>query len=234
MTVLAQGTANGSIMHVIQDIAPGRSTLRTLLVALPGAGDRAQDLIDQQFVRALRERQLPVDVFAVDVQLDNYLDGNVVRQLADKVITPAQEAGWHSIWLMGISLGGMGALAYVRERPRDIAGAILLAPFLGTRGLIAEVTRAGGLDLWHPGAIAQGDEERHLVAWLKYKQAGDLDTPPVYLGYGHEDRFAAASQLLSQRLLAERIVTAAGGHDWPTWLALWCRMLDRRVFALAL
>ena len=222
---------NGSTMHVIQDIVPGACAQRTLLVALPGAGDCAQDLIDQHFVRVLRERQLAVDVFAVDVPMDAYLEGKVVRRMADEVIAPAREAGWRSIWLMGISLGGMGALAYVREHPQDIAGVILLAPFLGTRGLIAEVARAGGLDQWHPRAIPDGDEERHLIAWLKHKTMDHPDTPFIYLGYGHEDRFAAASQLLSQRLPADRIAMVPGGHDWSTWLALWCRMLDRPVFA---
>jgi pimeloyl-ACP methyl ester carboxylesterase len=220
-------------MHVIQDIVPGECAQRTLLVALPGAGDCAQDLIDQRFVRMLRERRLPVDVFAVDVPMDDYLERKVVRRMADEVIAPARTAGWNSIWLMGISLGGMGALAYARERPQDIAGVIVLAPFLGTRGLIAEVARAGGLDRWHPGVIPDGDEERHLVAWLKHKTTDDFETPPVYLGYGHEDRFAAASQLLSQRLPEERVVVLPGGHDWPTWLALWCRILDCAAFGVA-
>ena len=222
-----------STMHVIQDIVPGECAQRTLLVALPGAGDCAQDLIDQQFVQVLRERQLPVDVFAVDVPMDDYLERKVVLRMADEVISPAREAGWNSIWLMGISLGGMGALAYVREHPQDIVGVILLAPFLGTRGLIAEVTRAGGLDRWHPGAIPDGDEERHLVAWVKHKTMDNPDTPLIYLGYGQEDRFAAASQLLSQRLPPDRVTMVPGGHNWSTWLALWCRMLDRPVFAVA-
>lgn len=218
-------------MHVIEDIAPRHGARRTLLVALPGAGDRAQDFIDRQFVQALRQRQLAVDVCAADVPMDDYLDHNVVRHLADKVIVPAREAGWNSIWLMGISLGGMGALNYIRERPQDIAGAILLAPFLGTRGLIAEVARAGGLDPWHPGDIAEADEERRLIAWVKQQSLHSLGMPPVYLGYGQADRFAAASQLLSQRLPAERIIAGHGGHDWPTWHALWCRMLDLPIFA---
>jgi pimeloyl-ACP methyl ester carboxylesterase len=217
---------NGAVMHVIKDIAPGNNRPHTLLVALPGAGDCAQDLIDQQFVQALRERQLPVDFFAVDVPMDDYLDGNVVRQLAEQVITPAREAGWSRIWLMGISLGGMAALSYVSQRPRDIAGAMLIAPFLGTRGLLAEVGRAGGLDAWQPGVVAERDDERRLMAWLKHTPAHESTIPPLLLGYGHEDRFAAASRLLSQRLPASRVLTFQGGHDWPTWHALWRCLLD--------
>jgi pimeloyl-ACP methyl ester carboxylesterase len=220
-------------MRVIKDTVPATDKPHALLIALPGAGDRAQDLIDQQFVRALRQRELPVDVFAVDVPMDDYLDGNVAGHLADQLITPARDAGWGHIWLMGVSLGGMGALTYMCQHPGDIAGVILIAPFLGTRGLLAEVGHAGGLEAWQPGTITERDDERRLMTWLKHASAGELATPPVFLGYGHDDRFAAASRLLSQRLPAERVMTIPGGHDWPTWHALWCRILDHPSFTFS-
>ena len=45
--------------------------------------------------------------------------------------------------------------------------------------------------------------------------------PAVYLGCGRDDRFATASALLAARLPADRVATAEGGHDWPTWTRLW-------------
>jgi hypothetical protein len=48
----------------------------------------------------------------------------------------------------------------------------------------------------------------------------------MYLGYGRSDRFARGHLLLAKILPADCVVVEDGGHDWPTWLALWGRVLD--------
>jgi len=111
-----------------------------------------------------------------------------------------------------------------------VEGVILLAPFLGTRGLIAEVVRAGGLDRWQSGNIESNDEERALLAWLKEYRADKPESARIYLGYGRGDRFSPASEMLAQRLPAERVVIMEGGHDWPTWARLWKHLLERDLF----
>ncbi len=50
--------------------------------------------------------------------------------------------------------------------------------------------------------------------------------PTLHLGFGTEDRFAAAHRLLAALLPVERVAMLGGGHDWPTWEALWECMLD--------
>jgi pimeloyl-ACP methyl ester carboxylesterase len=218
-------------MYAIHDAAPVTGADRVALVMLPGARDRAQDLVEQGFVRALRQRDLAVDAVAVDIHFDHYLEHSVGAQLEQDIIAPLRESGLSRIWLMGISLGGTGALSYVREHSGAIEGVILLAPFLGTRGLIAEIARAGGLQHWQPGAIAPEDEERRLLAWLRQYRAGDPVLPRICLGYGTEDRYAPASVLLAQQLPEEQVMTIPGGHDWPTWLKLWERWLDGKALA---
>jgi pimeloyl-ACP methyl ester carboxylesterase len=131
---------------------------------------------------------------------------------------------------MGISLGGMGALIYARAHPAEIDGVVLLAPFLATRGVMAELTRAGGWSGWQPGELKPGDYERELLAWLKAYQPATTGLPQLHLGYGTHDRFAAASELLAERLLPADVVAIAGGHDWTTWINLWQRLLDRGLF----
>ncbi|MCE9639785.1 MAG: alpha/beta hydrolase [Betaproteobacteria bacterium] len=216
-------------MNTIYDRAPLRAAARPLLIMLPGAKARLQDLVQYGFVRAVRERGLVVDVIAVEAHLGYYLDGNLTRHLAHDIIAPVRK-NYPRIWLMGISLGGMGALQYARAHPTEIEGVILLAPFLGTRGMIAEVVRAGGLARWQPGAIKADDEERQLLAWIKtYAPAPAY--PEIYLGYGQDDRFAAASELLAERLPAARVLAMAGGHDWATWINLWRHWLDQDLFA---
>lgn len=216
-------------MDSIHDFLPGPGADRIALVMLPGARDRAQDLVEQGFVRALRRRGLAVDAVVVDAQFDHYLERSVVAQLEQDVIAPLRKRGVARVWLMGISLGSTGALSYAREHAGIVEGMVLLAPFLGTRGLVAEITRAGGLQKWQPGAIAPEDDERRLMAWLRQHRAGDPALPRICLGYGTEDRYAPASLLLAQQLPEGQVMAARGGHDWPTWLMLWERWLDRGV-----
>jgi pimeloyl-ACP methyl ester carboxylesterase len=200
---------------------------------LPGAGDGAADMVSQGFIAALRERALPVDAIAADARSDYYLDKSVLKRLRAAVIAPARQQGRGPVWLLGISLGGMGAALYARAHPGEIAGLILLAPFFAVRGAIAEVTRAGGLAAWKPGPIADDDSEGQLLLWLKAYRPGAPGLPAIHLGYGTNDRYAPASALLAARLPAPQVATVAGGHDWVTWRLLWQILLDRNVFGLA-
>ena len=218
-------------MHAIHDPAPAPGAERIALVMLPGARDRAQDLVEHGFVRALRKRGLAVDAVVVDAHFDHYLEHTVVAQLEQDIIAPLRDCGRSRIWLMGISLGGTGALSYAREHAGAIEGVILLAPYLGTRGLIAEITRAGGLQQWQPGTITPEDDERRLLAWLRQRRVGDPSLPRICLGYGTDDRYAPASMMLARQLPERQVVTVPGGHDWATWLKLWERWLDREVFS---
>lgn len=218
-------------IRAIHDLAPGSGANRIVLVMLPGARGRPQDLVEHGFVRALRQRGLAVDAVAAAAPFDSYLDGSTVAQLERDVIAPLRDGRRARIWLMGISLGGMGALSYAREHAAAVAGLVLLAPYLGTRGLVAEVTRAGGLQRWQPGTFAPEDAERGLLAWLRQRRAGGPALRRTYLGYGTEDRYAPASMLLARQLPGRNVVSIRGGHDWATWLTLWERLLDRNVFA---
>jgi pimeloyl-ACP methyl ester carboxylesterase len=170
-------------------------------------------------------------MIAVETGMECYLDGTSVPLLHDQVIVPARARGVQRIWLVGISLGGLGALLYARAHPDQVAGLILLAPFIGSRGLIAEVERAGGLRPWQllgrpaPGGLETS--ERQLLAWLG---AGE-GLPDMRLAYGTEDRFAAAHRLLAALLPDDRVLTMPGGHDCPTWRALWQDMLRADDFA---
>ncbi len=217
-------------MTAIYDFAPATDDEHALLVMLPGAKASAQDFIEHGFVREIRERNLPLDVVAVDADLGLYLERAFTAQLAQHIIEPALAKNTRRIWLMGISLGGGGALTYAREHPAQIDGVIVLAPFLATTGTIAEVVRAGGWSDWNEGAIDADDDERRLLAWIKAYRSDTPGTPEIHLGYGTDDRFVAASELLAQRLPPKHVVSMAGGHDWPTWSNLWRRLLERDLF----
>jgi pimeloyl-ACP methyl ester carboxylesterase len=203
---------------------------RILLLALPGAGMQPEDFTTAGFDRLLLDRRLPADLLAADIDSGLYLDNAVPLRIHAEFVLPARQRGYRRIWLLAISLGGMGALQYLRAYPGEIEGAILISPFLATRGLIAEVARDGGLAAWRPGPLAPGDIERPLLLWLRAQNFMAAGPPAVYLGCGRDDRFATASALLAARLPPERVATAEGGHDWPTWTRLWETILALQPF----
>lgn len=217
-------------MDAVHDVAPGGGADRIMLVMLPGAQDRPQDFAERGFIHAIRKRRLCVDAVAVDAHLGYYLQRSVIERLTTEVMEPARAQGYRRIWLMGISLGGLGSLIYAREHAARIEGVILLAPFLGARGTIAEVVRAGGLNQWEPGEVTPDDDERRILAWLKSYRPDDRTLPKIYLGYGTRDRFAPASIMLAERLPSRRVATVEGGHDWPTWVNLWNKLLEQDLF----
>jgi pimeloyl-ACP methyl ester carboxylesterase len=220
-------------MELIRHHPPCRPGERPLLVMLPGVGMAAADFAQQGFVRAVEEAGDAADVVATRPELDLYLDGGIAEALERSVVAPARAAGYRRLWLLGISLGGMGALLHARAYSAA-EGVILLSPFLGTPGLVAEVTAAGGLGAWRPGEVAANDSERQLLAWLKGHLASRAPRPALYLGYGLSDRFARGHAMLGERLPTERVVRGEGGHDWPTWCALWREILALRPFAARL
>ena len=215
----------------IHDVAPGVEDERILLLMLPGAKNTPQQLVEFGFIRALRERNLPVDVLALDAHVDLYLERADIEQVLQHALEEAHQYGYRRIWLLGISLGGSGAMICATQHRAQIEGIFLLAPFLGTRGLIAEVEAAGGLHDWQAGEVASRDHERRLLEQIRCITQDESRVPPVYLGYGSEDRYRGASIMLSECLESHYVTAIPGGHDWETWLSLWNRLLDKQPFA---
>lgn len=197
---------------------------------LPGAMHKPHDLVANGFVAALRERALPISVAIPDAHPGYYLDRDLVERLRTEIVAPEETRGYRDIWLMGISLGGLGALMYARAHPRDVKGVVVLAPYLGVPGTLHEVARAGGLRTWQHGESTVNEDERGMLEWLK-RYGVDESMPAIYLGYGKQDRFAAASELLRECLPPHHVTAVAGAHDWATWRALWTGLLDRGLFA---
>jgi hypothetical protein len=222
----AGGHGFGLVFHP----SPHTGGPRTLLILLPGLNIRADDFVVQGFVAMLHNGEEAVDLVIAEPDLDFYLDGTVTLRLR-AVIAEQNCPPYDRIWLGGISLGCFGALLAASASAEVIDGVVLLAPFLGTPGLIAEVKRAGGLATWEPGALADNDGERRLLAWLKSYLQDGRQRPILHLGYGLSDRFAAAAGLLAAGLSSQHVHVADGGHDWPTWTRLWGRMLDARPFS---
>jgi len=213
-------------METIVDLE-GDPRERVLLVLLPPAFGSARDFFEHGFVSAIRSRGLPVDVIAASARADHYLDQTVVARLHAGVIAPARAKGYRRLWLAGISIGGFGGLLTLQAHAADIEGLLLLAPYLGSRPAVNEVIRAGGFAQWQPQPAALTDHERKLLVWLQGVLAEPATSPPIYVAYGEQDRFASSIEVLTSALPAHRVVRQPGEHDWPTWISLWHALLER-------
>jgi pimeloyl-ACP methyl ester carboxylesterase len=209
-----------------------------LLVLLPGANMAPAEMEREGFVAALRQRRLAVDVAIADAHLGYVYDGSVLSRLHEDVIAPARAQGYRRIWLAGISLGGFVAMGYALQHPGEIEGLVALAPYLGRQQLQQEITAAGGPVAWRRGAQARqandngdtDDTDQRLWLWLSALPAS---APPLWLGYGRDDRFAAGHRMLAELLPPTRVSTAEGGHEWSPWRALWSQWLDRGLLPTA-
>jgi pimeloyl-ACP methyl ester carboxylesterase len=205
---------------------------RDLLVFLPGQGDSAEDFIRHGFIAAVERARLPVDCVAVNATFGYYARSALVPRLMEDVITPARRAGYRRIWLVGISMGGLGAALTASRNEDAIDGLLLLAPYLGEKALVNEIAAAGGLARWTAPATPDpdGDYQRALWAWLKRytARAQHPRLPELYLGFGTEDRFLAAETLLAAELPAAHVFRAPGKHAWGPWESAFGAFLGSR------
>jgi Serine aminopeptidase, S33 len=199
-------------------IAPAR------ILLLPAAYTEPEDFLRAGFVRAARERKLPLDLVFLELKLQHLTDRTLLSRLHREIVLPARAAGCRSLWLGGISLGGFVSIAYAERHPREIEGLCLLAPYLGNHIVTREIERANGVLHWKPGELAEDDDERRIWRFIQEHRAR---LSPLHLGFGHDDRFAHSQRLMAAALPPESVDAVPGGHDWPTWLRLWENFLDK-------
>lgn len=197
------------------------SKSKTLVVMLPGRGDRARNFQDAGFLERIGDKDF--DVVAVDAHFGYYRERILVPRLHEDVILPAKANGYERIFLLGVSMGGLGSVLYAERHPNVIDGLILLAPYLGDPGIAADVSAAGGLDSWSGEGTDFPDHEIAIWEWLRDSRAKD-DPVPIYLGYGTSDHFAANYGALREKIDGLTIYTEDGGHKWTTWSRLWTRI----------
>lgn len=213
-------------MDLLFDDRACREQAPVLLVLLPGANMSPAEMLDQGMLSAVRERGLAVDVVVADAQLNYIYDGSMLQRLRQDVIAPLRERGYRRIWLAGISLGGFVAMGYAMRHPGEIEGLVTLAPYLGRRPLVQAVSEATSPAAWRQTAQPReaNDFDHALWMWLTQQPAG---APPLYMGYGTDDRFAQGHRTLAGLLPATHVDAVPGGHDWAPWRSLWGRWLDR-------
>ncbi|MGZ5179248.1 MAG: alpha/beta fold hydrolase [Ramlibacter sp.] len=194
---------------------------RRMVVVLPGRADSVVDLQKSGIAQAVQLAWPDADVMLTGVALGYYMQGQAEQRLHDEVIMPARRRGYAQVWLVGASLGGMGAVMYDRAYPRDVDGMVLLAPYLGNKKIQSEVAAAGGVSAWQApptvkavtAANFQQELWRHLQSWSRQPAAARN----VWLVYGTDDPFRESMPLIAPLLPSGHVFLRDGGHDWGVW-----------------
>lgn len=205
----------------VRTLQGGRPNGAELIVFLPGRWSRVEEFEREGFFEIARKRWPDARLIAPDLHLGYYQNRGMARRLHEDVILPAQRGGVKKVTLVGISMGGLGALIYDSEYPGQADRIILLSPFLGEENALREIESAGGLENWRAGPVAESDFSRKLWLHLRKNRLENGSGPPILLGCGNEDRLASSNRLFAREFLKpgdQQWIT--GTHDWPTWRTL--------------
>ena len=194
---------------------------RRLVVVLPGRGDDLDALRRSGIAQAVQSAWPDADVVLTGLALGYYMEGVAEQRLHDEVIAPARKRGYAQVWLVGASLGGMGALMFDRAYPGEATGLVLLAPYLGEDAMVAHIAEAGGVARWQApprsAAVASGNFQQELWRHVQAVARDPASARKVWLAYGRKDGFAAANALLGAALPPGHALVREGGHDWDVW-----------------
>lgn len=211
---------------------PAAANSKTLMVMMPGIGNSASDFASNGFINDLQTDYPHIDVITAETHFGYFKERTLTTRLKQDIITPAQRQGYNEIWLMGTSLGGLGSLLYAAEYPNDIAGIITIAPYLGEKALIRDITSAPSLSLWAQNY--QGNDELARAVWIPLIQKHCMNQhPKIILATGDDDKFIKAHQLLAKCLPESQVHVIEGKHNWNTWEKLWLQILENEPFAEA-
>lgn len=200
---------------------------RRVVLVLPGIGDNLDSLQAGGVGDAIRSAWPDADVVFVEMTIGYYKDE---RAMPDLHALVEQERARHAeIWLVGASLGGMGALLYDTAYPCDVDGIVLLAPYLGDDAMLRRIRDAGGLARWQAPVAAPPDAAnwqeqlwRRAKAWSM--EGGD---PRVWLAWGADDKFARNMPLLRPAVPEAHVISGDGVHAWRSWTPLAAQVFAR-------
>ncbi len=204
----------------MQATRPG--TNKILIVVLPGRGDDIANLKSGGIAQSIQSVMPEADILLTGVTFAYYMEGRMPKRLRQEILLPAREHGYREIWLVGASMGGMGALLYDSEYPGDANGLVLLAPYLGSGKILEQINNAGGLQAWDagpmPSLIDDKNFERELWRYLKtWQNENKPRSRGVWLAYGDDDRLSATMPSLQKLLASEHVFVRDGGHAWVVW-----------------
>lgn len=203
------------------DFTASQDKADELVILLPGRHSRPEEFVREGIVKQVQERRPGARVTVPDLHLGYYQNRTATACLWEEMIRPARDEKL-KVSLLGISLGGLGALITYLDYPAAVDEVMLLAPYLGEEPLFTEIRTSGppaGLKADRQSPRNQEEAMRMLWARLLDQKKSQPQRPlPITLACGKKDRHLAANRLFADRLLApHQYQEVEGGHDWPAW-----------------
>lgn len=199
---------------------------RCLMVMIPGFLDGPDTFLEHHFPDAVLTTDARCDMVLLDLHFRYYSQVGVADIVNEDILVPAAARGYDEIWVVGISMGGLGALLTAERYTDQIDGIILLAPFVGEENVLREIQTAGGAAAWRPPSDlettpwTQANYTTHLWAWLRSYHTDPDAMPPLYIGWGDADRLGTGDALLGDLVGEGHVFTIPGRHAWVTWRPL--------------
>ena len=206
---------------------------KNMIIFLRGYTGSREDFASEGFVDDIRIRKLPFDMAAPNAHPGYYFGETLVHRLRADIIEPARAQGYRRFWLVGVSMGGLGALMYILQHPEDVEGVLVISPFLGYHGIFREIEGAGGVRRWEPGEYDPDDDWQRML-WHSLKQFATGEKSlhvELFLGYGTEDPYASAHKLLGDILPPDHVIITPGGHTPEVMKRIWRIFLEKEALS---
>lgn len=158
---------------------------------------------------------------ALDSHVAYYQAGLMPGRIESEVLAAWPEV---PVTVVGASFGGFGALFLARHATERVDEVVLMAPYLGGRGLLKRF-----IDKGPDGFQPKNRREVELAAnWRFLLEADQRGRPAVTILVGEGDRLFPAIELLRSQAPSIKVETAPGGHKWRVWRELFDDYLARR------
>jgi pimeloyl-ACP methyl ester carboxylesterase len=205
----------------VLSFAPRRGKTTELVVLLPGRLSQPEEFVKYGLVDLVRAKRPQALIVAPDLHMGYYMAGKADVCLHEEIIHEAHLRG-ESVTLLGVSMGGLGALIYSLRYPQEVQEVLLLSPFVGEEKLLSEIEASGGLQYWQSAVeVPRNKEEALQKTWGEIKRQWlPKGGPPVpmKLVVGKQDRLLSSNQFFAKTLLMpEQYHEIEGGHEWECW-----------------
>jgi pimeloyl-ACP methyl ester carboxylesterase len=211
-------------MAVSVDKEPGE-TPRLAIVCLPGRGNRMDVYERNGFIDDVRAAGIRADFYQVDAHLGYYINVTLAERMREDVFSKI-DGNYDEVWVVGASLGALGAVLLEAESPGTWQRMLLLGPFVGNE---KKFFTAAGLSPKRTTELPEDLDPEHLRLFWNWIIAWDNDAevkPQIFASWGDSDRFARYQQLLTHYLPDDATHVTAGGHNWSTWKSGWRKWLE--------
>lgn len=201
--------------------APQGNEARELVVLLPGRLSPPEEFAQFGIVDLVRKERPLARIVAPDLHLGYYMSGLADTCLQEEIIAPAKRQGLR-VTIIGVSMGGLGALTYPLRFPGQVDEMFLLSPFVGDTELLTEIAQAGGLEKWDRQLETPRNKAEALQKmWIEMRRQWlSRSGPPfpISLAVGKSDKLLTSNRFFARSILKpDQLIEIEGGHDWDCW-----------------